>query len=144
MKLILLFAARALAEDLEHSSKGGNIVVNTINPGAVRTNIFDQLGFFTRMQYASLGVIFRSSDMAARNLIWAAAGGEETNGKFMTNCKVVEYVLTGARLKINLADLRFRPSKFVRSEEGLETQKKLWVELKAKLDKIQPGVTRNI
>lgn len=33
-----------------------------------------------------------------------------------------------------------RASAFVRSEEGMETQKRLWKELEAKLEKIQPGV----
>jgi hypothetical protein len=37
-----------------------------------------------------------------------------------------------------------RVSPFVTSEEGVETQKRLWVELSEILEKIQPGVMGNI
>ncbi len=37
-----------------------------------------------------------------------------------------------------------RPSTFVRSEEGAKTQKRVWSELNAKLEKIQPGILSNI
>jgi hypothetical protein len=33
-----------------------------------------------------------------------------------------------------------RVSDFVTSKEGVETQKKLWIELSEKLEKIQPGI----
>jgi hypothetical protein len=38
----------------------------------------------------------------------------------------------------------FRPSAFVQSEEGSKTQKRVWDELNAKLEKIQPGILSNI
>jgi retinol dehydrogenase 12 len=37
-----------------------------------------------------------------------------------------------------------RVSTFVTSEEGVETQKRLWTELSEKLEKIQPGIMGNI
>jgi retinol dehydrogenase-12 len=37
-----------------------------------------------------------------------------------------------------------RVSSFVTSEEGVETQKRLWRELSEKLEKIQPGMMGNI
>jgi len=37
-----------------------------------------------------------------------------------------------------------RVSAFVRSEEGAETQQRLWKELSLKLEKIQPGVMSNV
>jgi hypothetical protein len=35
-------------------------------------------------------------------------------------------------------------SKFVRSEDGVKTQKKVWNELKEKLERIQPGILQSI
>jgi hypothetical protein len=37
-----------------------------------------------------------------------------------------------------------RVSPFVTSEEGVETQKRLWAELSEILEKIQPGVMGNV
>jgi len=38
----------------------------------------------------------------------------------------------------------FRPSPFVRSEEGAKMQAKIWAELSAKLETIQPGIMGNV
>jgi hypothetical protein len=37
-----------------------------------------------------------------------------------------------------------RPLPFVLSKEGLKTQKRVWDELNAKLEKIQPGILADI
>lgn len=37
-----------------------------------------------------------------------------------------------------------RPSSWVLSEDGAKTQKKVWEELNAKLEAIQPGITTNV
>jgi hypothetical protein len=37
-----------------------------------------------------------------------------------------------------------RVSPFVSSDEGLQTQKKVWNELAEKLERIQPGILQNI
>jgi hypothetical protein len=42
------------------------------------------------------------------------------------------------------ADFYGSTSPFVESDEGAETQKKVWAELKEKLDRIQPGILQNI
>jgi len=39
---------------------------------------------------------------------------------------------------------RRRPSDFVLSDEGMQTQKKLWRELMAKLEAIHPGIMQNL
>jgi len=44
----------------------------------------------------------------------------------------------------SITDAVHRPSPFVRSEEGAKAQKKVWSELNAKLEKIQPGVVSNV
>lgn len=44
----------------------------------------------------------------------------------------------------NKAANLYRPSDFVKSEEGSKIQKQLWKELSEKLEKIQPGIMANI
>ena len=47
--------------------------------------------------------------------------------------------------KSDVADLRnYRPAPLVRGEEGPQIQAKVWNELSAKLEKIQPGIMNNI
>jgi hypothetical protein len=40
--------------------------------------------------------------------------------------------------------MMFRPSPFVRSEEGAKAQAKVWAELSKKLETIQPGIMSNV
>ena len=47
--------------------------------------------------------------------------------------------------KLDMANLRnYRPAPLVRGEEGPQIQAKVWSELSAKLEKIQPGIMNNI
>jgi hypothetical protein len=71
-------------------------------------------------------LIGRSTEMGSRTLVAAASAGEESHGKYMTDCRVRE------------------PSKWVRSEKGKEAQKKVYKELLMILEEIEPGITRNI
>ena len=56
----------------------------------------------------------------------AAAQGPESHGKYLDDCAITN------------------PSKFVRSAEGKKVQDKVWEELMAKLETIQPGITGNL
>lgn len=64
--------------------------------------------------------------MGSRTLVEAARAGEETHGVYMVDCEVAEV------------------SRWVRSEEGVEAQGRLYEELKGILEGIEPGVTLNI
>ncbi len=60
----------------------------------------------------------------------------------MQSWRVSDPIL-GVRNK-NCVLINDRVSAFVRSEEGTETQRRLWSELSEKLEKIQPGVMSRI
>lgn len=64
--------------------------------------------------------------MGSRTLVAAACAGEETHGMYMTDCQVRN------------------PSKWVRSEQGIEAQKRVYKELLGVLEEIEPGVMKNI
>ena len=50
----------------------------------------------------------------------------------------------GELVLINCDFFRFRVSPFVQSEEGKKTQGRIWEELSAKLERIQPGIMNNV
>ena len=57
-------------------------------------------------------------------MVDTALRGPETHGKYLRDCKVQQC------------------SPLVESKEGEDLQRKLWDELAAKLDRIQPGVLK--
>jgi hypothetical protein len=71
-------------------------------------------------------LLARATEVGGRTLVAAASAGEESHGQYMSECVVTE------------------PSAFVRSEEGQKTQERFYKELMQLLEKIQPGITRNI
>lgn len=71
-------------------------------------------------------LIGRTTEMGSRTLVAAASAGEESHGKYMTDCLVRE------------------PSKWVRSDEGKKSQERVYKELLEILEGIEPGVTKNI
>jgi retinol dehydrogenase-12 len=71
-------------------------------------------------------LLARTTEVGSRTLVAAALASHDTHGQYMSNCLVEE------------------PSKFVRSEEGRKTQEKVWAELTAKLEQIEPGILKNI
>ena len=68
----------------------------------------------------------RTTEVGGRTLVHSAAAGEESHGKYMTECKVRE------------------ASQFVISKEGIIAQQRVHDELMAILETIQPGITKNI
>lgn len=68
----------------------------------------------------------RSTEAGSRTLVHAASQGPESHGAYMSDCGVA------------------RPSAFVLSKDGYESQERLWKELEAKLEGIKKGVTGNL
>ena len=71
-------------------------------------------------------LIARTTEVGGRTLVHSCAAGPESDGQYMSECKVKE------------------PSAFVRSQEGAEVQARVHKELMTILENIQPGVTSNI
>jgi retinol dehydrogenase-12 len=69
----------------------------------------------------------RTTEQGSRTLVHAAtAAGPESHGQYLSDCKVME------------------PSEFVRSAEGKKAGERVWEELSEKLEKIEPGVLKNL
>ncbi|KAK4156125.1 hypothetical protein C8A00DRAFT_41389 [Chaetomidium leptoderma] len=126
-KLIQLLTAREFANELTRSTKPGNITSTVVNPGFVATQIMRHGGLLSQIYVKLLQkVMSRTPEEGSRTLVHGAAGGEETHGQYLDDCKVGS------------------PSAFVLSPEGEKTQKQLWRELTEKLEKIHPGIMQNI
>ncbi|KAH0376768.1 NAD(P)-binding protein, partial [Aureobasidium melanogenum] len=120
-KLMDVFCTRALAE---RTTSPYPITINTMNPGFCYSELSREYkGFAFQLMYKLLA---RTTEVGSRTLVAAALASHDTHGQYMSDCMVEE------------------PSKFVRSEEGKITQERVWAELSAKLEAIQPGILNNI
>lgn len=142
-KLIELLCLRELAEQLTKSTKEGRITANYLNPGFVATEIMREGGpIYQVYLWVMKKLLSRNPEEGGRTLVNAAEGGEATHGAYLNDCKPDKYVFDRILTVIQL--IIYRPSEFVKSEEGAKVQKQLWRELSEKLEKIHPGVMQNI
>jgi retinol dehydrogenase 12 len=127
-KLLEVFFVRALVQEMQsgpHSDE--KVVINTVNPGlchsSLTRNISGVAAFFFEIAKYFLA---RSTECGSRTFVTAAESGEESHGRYMSECRVKE------------------PSVFVRSEEGQKTQERTYRELMGIFEGIQPGIGKNI
>ena len=112
-----------LLREMVAQGAGDSVVINMVNPGFCHSRLGREMGLvFTLLQL----VFARSTEVGSRTLVAGAASGEESHGAYMTNGKVDNGAL----------------SPFVRSEEGKNTQMKIWGELVEILEAIAPGCTQ--
>ncbi len=109
------------------SSGKPKVILNTLTPGFCRSDLMRHASFPLNVlgQVGKL-LLARTTEVGSRTLLAAAVAGDESHGKYMADCKVTE------------------PSKWVRSEQGKDAQKKIYQELLGVLEEIEPGVTKNI
>jgi retinol dehydrogenase 12 len=98
-------------------------VINYVNPGFCHSELMREVGAMGRVIKVVLHA--GTTEMGSRMLVLGASAGTASHGLYLSDGKVEE------------------PSKFVRRKEGKKTQERVWHELKAKLEKISPGVTQN-
>lgn len=120
-KLLEVLAIRQIAPKLE----GSGVVLNMLNPGLCHSELARDAGFgLTVLKF----FLARTTEVGSRTLVAAAVAGKASHGKYMSDGVVSE------------GDL----SSFVKSEEGAKAGQKVWRELSGILEKVQPGVTKNI
>ncbi|CAA9964455.1 Retinol dehydrogenase 12 [Pyrenophora teres f. maculata] len=118
-KLLEVLFVREFCE--KHPSGDIPVTVNLVNPGYCHSE-------FQREQpvIAKIFAFFmaRTTEVGSRMLVHAGLQGEESHGKYFSDCQVTE------------------PSPYVRSEEGKRDQGRVWKELVEKLEGIKEGVTQ--
>ena len=131
-KLLLMFGVRDLAalhplpaaSSLEgRRSAGGAVVINDVNPGWCKTELFrnEDLKLVVRFM---LRIIGRTGEVGARTLVLASSAGRGSHGKYLSEGVV-------------------KPERnFVNSEAGREVQEKFARELEGLLERIENDATK--
>ncbi|KEF53342.1 uncharacterized protein A1O9_10317 [Exophiala aquamarina CBS 119918] len=121
-KLLEVLTIRQIAPKLD----GSGVILNYLNPGLCRSalgregNIVLKIMYFIRLP--------RTTEVGSRTLVASAAAGRGSHGKYMSDCKADDSAL----------------APFPRSSDGKKASEKVWSELSAILESIQPGVTANL
>ncbi|ORY71178.1 putative short-chain dehydrogenase [Pseudomassariella vexata] len=126
-KLLEVLVVRELATEMESSPKKPRVALNLVHPGLCKSKLFRHITWPISWIIAiGFLLLARTSEMGSRTLVSAALAGEETHGKYLGDCRMME------------------PSRFVRSEEGKRVQKRAYDELLGILEGVEPGITKNI
>ena len=120
-KLLEVLVVRQIAPKLE----GSGVILNMLNPGLCHSELARDAGLFLAIMKFFLA---RTTEVGSRTLVAAAVAGSESHGKYMSDATINDDAL----------------SDFVKSADGKEASKKVWEELSAILESIQPGVTSNL
>ncbi|KAM0273207.1 hypothetical protein ACHAQH_008398 [Verticillium albo-atrum] len=123
-KLLEVFGVRSIAE--QSPAATFPVTVNCVNPGLCHSELSRNVSSWEALRFAVLKwLIARTTEAGSRTIVHAASQGADTHGQYMSDAHIEQ------------------PSSFVRSEEGKKTQDRVWAELMAKLEIIQPGVTKS-
>ncbi|MCJ1352075.1 MAG: hypothetical protein MMC33_002059 [Icmadophila ericetorum] len=126
-KLMVAFIVREMGERLHASKQQPEVIVNNTNPSYCKSSLGLQPGQVRKGPEAfAENYIARSTEEGSRALVAGIMAGTESQGGYLSNCKVVS------------------PAPTVTSKHGQKIQKKIWEELMVKLETIQPGVSNNI
>lgn len=91
-KLLEILIVRAMADAINASSKS-HVIVNCMTPGVCKSDFFRESKGVGRLIVEIVYLLIaRSSEVGSRTLVAAAAGGEETHGKYMADSHVAKYV----------------------------------------------------
>ena len=126
-KLLSVLVMRELARRMKVGAKD-RVVLNMPEPGICQTSLCRRRGEGrpTLLTGLSQKMIARTAEMGSRTYIHAAAGGWDTHGKYLEDCKISA------------------PSDFADTPEGKQLQKDVWDELLFILESIEPGISENI
>jgi NAD(P)-dependent dehydrogenase (short-subunit alcohol dehydrogenase family) len=121
-KLLGVFAVRNFAK--EHPADTYPVTINLPSPGLCHSGLSREAKGVQKVAFAvTKALLARSTERGGRTLVDGGVQGPDSNGHYLEDCKIAE------------------PSDVV--TQNPDVQDRLWVELKAKLEAIQPGVTAN-
>ena len=84
-----VYIVRALAERLPLAEYG--VIINTLNPGLCSTDLIRNVGWVTKIFVALLRAFMaRTAEEGSRTLLHAAVAGQESHGKYVSDCEIKE------------------------------------------------------
>ena len=135
-KLLSLLAGREVASRMLLRSKAEEkeegktqVVLNFVDPGTCQSELLrngTSSWLANLMMGAFLPLLGRTAEAGARTYVAAAVAGRESHGKYLEDCKLST------------------PHEWVESEEGGRVQKRVFAELMEILEKVEPGISKNI
>ncbi|KAK8848651.1 short-chain dehydrogenase [Apiospora arundinis] len=121
-KLLGVFAVRSIMK--EHPTDSYPVTINLVSPGVCHSELARGAEGFQKVAFSVMkAAVARTAEQGSRTLVHAGVQSAASHGQYLADCRVAQ------------------PSAVV-LENG-DVQDRLWVELKAKLEAIQPGVTSN-
>lgn len=102
------------------------VVVNWLNPGWCESELARHKATPALAQRMTFAAIGRTAEQGSRTLVHAILAGEQSHGKYLSECREIA------------------ESDFLRSEKGVEVRKRLWTELMARIEKISVEIARVI
>ncbi|KAK2591972.1 hypothetical protein QQS21_010344 [Conoideocrella luteorostrata] len=104
--------------------KRTGVIVTMVAPGLCRTGLGRDAKTFTKIMHEMVRTIMaRSAEVGSRTILHGLVVGEEGHGKLLSGCQVKEFWV---------------PT-WLTNEAGIRLQERIWVELVAKLENVQPG-----
>ena len=84
-KLLQILGVRSLADQVATSS-APRVVVNTLHPGACRSNLMSDWPAWIRIPFrATMAVYGRTTEHGSRTLVLAASMGWESHGEYLND-----------------------------------------------------------
>ncbi|KAK8022727.1 hypothetical protein PG993_013494 [Apiospora rasikravindrae] len=121
-KLLGVFAVRSIAK--EHPADRYPVTVNMVSPGLCHSELSREAEGVQKVAFSIMkAAVARTTEEGSRTLVDAGVQGAKSHGQYLADCRIAQ------------------PSAVVLDNPGV--QDRLWLELKAKLEAIQPGVTEN-
>jgi hypothetical protein len=101
-------------------------VITIVNPGFCKSELGrDGAPFLAAIKVLRL-FLARSTEVGSRTLLAGACSGEDSHGMYMSDCK------------------NQKVTPWIETEDGARVQKKVYEQTLAVLERIEPGINRNI
>lgn len=123
-KLLQVLVVRSLAQLLPPGPSGDvPVIINAVDPGLCKTGLAREVRRLQKVIFNLVNTaIGRTAEEGSKTLVYAASAPRETHGQYLACNKVAT------------------PSDFVVSKDGIKTQGRVWDELVALLETLQPGI----
>ncbi|KDN71691.1 putative short chain dehydrogenase [Colletotrichum sublineola] len=118
-KLVEIFVVREIAKRVPADKI--QVTVNCVNPGYCHSQLEREKS--SRIVAFAKKIIARTTEVGARTLVDTSLKGPVSHGKYLHDCR------------------ERKCASIVEGEGGSQLQARVWSELSAELEKIQPGVT---
>jgi hypothetical protein len=119
-KMLEVLACREITR--LHPVDDMKVTLNFVNPGWCHSELMREMK--SPVVTVLKNLLCRSTEVGSRPIAYAGVAGPETHGKYLSDSKIQHC------------------APLVEGKEGPEMQRKVWAELSAKLEQIEPGILK--